>query len=181
MCDLLIKNGNIIDGSGSPAYLSDIAVKNGEIGRIGPSLDIECDKVIDASNLIVCPGFIDIHSHTDATIMINRKAESKIRQGITTEIVGNCGISAAPLTTAFLPEVKDHLTITSDFGKADEIGKSWITFGEYIKFLNELPLGINIMPMVGFGTLRSAVMGLKSGPPTKDEMRGMEALLEKRE
>ena len=179
MCDLLIKNGHIIDGSGSPAYLSDIAVKNGEIERIGPSLDIKCDKVIDASNLIVCPGFIDIHSHTDATIMINRKAESKIRQGITTEIVGNCGTSAAPLTTAFLPEVKDHLTINSDFGKADEIGKSWITFGEYITFLNELSLGINIMPMVGFGTLRSAVMGLKSGPPTRDEMRAMEDLLEK--
>ncbi len=75
--------------------------------------------------------------------------------------------------------MKDHLSVNSDYGKADEIGKSWITFGEYIKFLNELPLGINLMPMVGFGTLRSAVMGLKSGPPTQDEMRGMEALLEK--
>jgi N-acyl-D-aspartate/D-glutamate deacylase len=88
MCDLFIKNGNVIDGSGSPAYISDIAIKNGKIERIGTSLDINCAKVIDASNQIVCPGFIDIHSHTDATIMINRKAESKIRQGITTEIVG---------------------------------------------------------------------------------------------
>ena len=77
MCDLLIKNGNIIDGSGSPAYLSDIAVKNGQIERIGPSLDIGCDKVIDASDLIVCPGFIDIHSHTDATIMINHRRKVK--------------------------------------------------------------------------------------------------------
>ncbi len=179
MCDLLIKNGNVIDGSGSPAYISDIAVKNGKIEKIGALIDINCDKVIDASNQIVSPGFIDIHSHTDATIVINPKAESKIRQGITTEIVGNCGMSAAPLTTAFLSEVKDHLTVNSDYGKADEIGKSWITFGEYIKFLNGLSPGINIMPMVGFGTLRSAVMGLKSGPPTRDEMRGMEELLEK--
>ncbi len=179
MCDLFIKNGNVIDGSGSPAYISDIAIKNGKIERIGTSLDINCAKVIDASNQIVCPGFIDIHSHTDATILINPKAESKIRQGITTEIVGNCGMSAAPVTTAFLSEVKDHLTVNSDYGKADEIGKFWITFGEYINFLKELPLGINIMPMVGFGTLRSAVMGLKSGPPTRDEMRAMEDLLEK--
>jgi len=179
MCDLLIKNGHVVDGSGSPAYMSDISIKNGKIDRIGTLLDINCDKVIDASNQIVCPGFIDIHSHTDATITINPKAESKIRQGITTEIVGNCGMSAAPLTTAFLSEVRDHLTVNSDYGKADEIGKSWITFEEYIKFLNELSLGINIMPMVGFGTLRSAVMGLKNGPPTKDEMRGMEELLEK--
>ncbi len=102
MCDLLIKNGHVIDGSGSPAYLSDIAIKKGKIKRMGTLLDINCDQVIDASNQIVCPGFIDIHSHTDATIMINPKAESKIRQGITTEIVGNCGMSAAPLTTAFL-------------------------------------------------------------------------------
>jgi N-acyl-D-amino-acid deacylase len=179
MGDLLIKNGNIIDGSGAPAYMSDIVVKNGKIERIGPSLDIKCEKEIDASNLIVCPGFIDIHSHTDATIMINRKAESKIRQGITTEVVGNCGISAAPLSTDFLPEVKDHLTVNSDFGKADDIGKSWITFGEYITFLNESSLGINIMPLVGLGTLRSAVMGVKSGPPTQDEIRGMEDLLDK--
>lgn len=179
MCDLFIKNGQVIDGSGSPAYMADIAVKNGKIERMGASLDINCDKIIDASNQIVCPGFIDIHSHTDTTIMINPKAESKIRQGITTEIVGNCGMSAAPLTTALLSEVKDHLSINSDYGKADEIEKSGVTFGEYIKFLNGLSLGINIMPMVGFGTLRSAVMGLKSEPPTKDEMREMENLLEK--
>ena len=179
MCDLLITNGKIIDGSGSPAYISDIAVKDGKIERIGTLIDINCDKVIDASNQIVCPGFIDIHSHTDATIMINPKAESKIRQGITTEIVGNCGMSAAPLSTAFLAEVKDHLSVNSDYGKANEIGKFWITFGEYIKFLNDLSPGINLMPLVGFGTLRCAVMGLKSGPPTKDEMRGMEDLLEK--
>ncbi len=179
MCDLLIKNGKIIDGTGSPAIFADISVKDGKIERIEPSLQLDCQKEVNAANKIVCPGFIDIHSHSDATIMINRKAESKIRQGITTEVVGNCGISAAPLTTAFLSEVKDHLTVNSDFGRADEIGKSWITFGEYITFLNELSLGINIMPMVGLGTLRSAVMGIKSGPPTIDEMREMEDLLEK--
>lgn len=178
MYDLLIKNGNVIDGSGSPAFKSDIAVKDGKIARIESSLDSECVTEIDATDHIVCPGFIDIHSHSDATITINARAESKIRQGITTEIVGNCGMSAAPLTRAFMSEVRDHLTINSDFGKADEIGKSWVTFGEYIKFLNALPLGINIMPLVGFGTLRCAVMGLRSGPPTKHEMRAMEDLLE---
>ncbi|RLC06298.1 MAG: D-aminoacylase [Deltaproteobacteria bacterium] len=179
MCDLLIKNGKIIDGSGAPAFFADISVIDGKIQSIEPSIEIDCPDVLDASNMIVCPGFIDIHSHTDATIMVNNKAESKIRQGITTEVVGNCGMSAAPLTTAFLSEVRDHLNINSDYGKTDEIGKSWTTFKEYIAFLNELPLGINIMPMVGLGTLRSAVMGLKSGPPTKLEMRGMEDLLER--
>ena len=179
MCDLLIKNGTVIDGSGSPAYLSDIAIKKGKIDKIGTSLDIDCGKVIDASNQIVCPGFIDIHSHTDATILINHKAESKIRQGITTEIVGNCGMSAAPLTADFMPAIIDHLTVNSDYGNPDDIGKFWMTFGEYTQYLNELPLGINLIPLVGFGTLRSAVMGVKSGSPTKDEMKGMKDLLEK--
>ena len=179
MIDLLIKNGTVIDGSGDKAFISDIAVKKGLIVKIEPSLEIECDKVFDASGKVVCPGFIDIHSHTDATIMINTKAESKIRQGITTEIVGNCGMSAAPLTTEFMSDIKDHLTINSDYGNPNDIGKAWSTFGEYIQYLEDLPVGINLMPLVGFGTLRSAVMGLKSGPPTGNEMREMEDLLAK--
>ena len=179
MCELLIKNGTIIDGTGSPAFLSDISVKNGKIEKIEPSLTMDCHKVLDASNKIICPGFIDIHSHTDATILINSKAESKIRQGITTEIVGNCGMSAAPVTPDFLTELKEHLTVTSDYGKAGDIGKFWMTFGEYIQYLNDLPLGINLMPLVGYGTLRCAAMGLKNGPPTQKEMRTMEGLLEK--
>ena len=179
MVDLLVQNGTIVDGSGGPAYVSDIAVKNGKIETIGPSLKIENRKVLDASGKVVCPGFIDIHSHTDATILINTKAESKIRQGITTEIVGNCGMSAAPITTEFLQESKDHLTVNSDFGKADDIGKSWLSFGEYVQHLDGSSLGINLMPLVGYGTLRSSVMGLKSGPPTEKEMRTMEDLLAK--
>ncbi|HIK58749.1 MAG TPA: D-aminoacylase [Nitrospinaceae bacterium] len=179
MVDLLIKNGRVLDGSGAPAFKADLAIKNGKIERIESSLDLESDKVIDATGQIVCPGFIDIHSHSDTTIMINSRAESKIRQGVTTEVVGNCGMSVAPLTKELLSEVKDHLTLNSSYGKTDEIGKSWLSFGEYIEYLNKLPLGINMMPLVGFGTLRASVMGLKSGPPSSDEMRAMEDLLEK--
>lgn len=179
MCDLLIKNGTIIDGSGSPGFYADILVNHGKIESIGPSLKVDCHNVLDASNKMVCPGFIDIHSHTDATILINSKAESKIRQGITTEVVGNCGMSAAPLTSGFLAEARDHLSVNSDFGGPEDIGKLWMSFGEYIQHLNDLPLGINLMPLVGYGTLRITAMGLKKGPPTQNEMRTMTALLEK--
>jgi len=178
MCDLLIKNGHVIDGSGSPAFKSDIAIKNGKIERIEPSLNLDCDQVIDATGHIVSPGFIDIHSHSDTTIMINSRAESKIRQGITTEVVGNCGMSAAPLSTTFMTEVKEHLALHADYGKAERLGELWVTFEEYIQHLNNLPLGINMMPMVGFGTLRTAAMGLKSGPPNKNEMKAMVHMLE---
>ena len=177
MVDLLIKNGKLVDGTGAPAVMMDIAVSDGKIVEMAASLDLESDQVIDATGLVVCPGFIDIHSHTDATIIINSRAESKIRQGVTTEVVGNCGMSAAPLTKKFLPDLKDHLTINSDFGAAADLGKDWHSFQEYIDHLNALPLGINMMPLVGFGTLRSAVMGHKSDVPTPEEMAEMEELL----
>ncbi len=179
MSNLLITNGSIIDGTGKPAYLADIVIENGKIERIGTTSGANFDTVIDATGMIVCPGFIDIHSHTDCTIAVNPKAESKIRQGVTTEIVGNCGMSAAPLTSAFMSQLKDRLTINSDYGKAEDIGNCWETFEEYLEYLNDLPLGINLMPLVGFGTLRTAVMGLKSGSPSADEMRQIENLLEK--
>lgn len=178
MLDLLIKNGQLVDGTGAPAVKMDVAVRDGKIVDVAPVIDIEAKEIIDASGMVVCPGFIDIHSHTDATITINPRAESKIRQGITTEVVGNCGMSAAPLTNKHMSDLKDHLTINSDFGGAATLGESWHTFAEYIDYLNALPLGINMMPLVGFGTLRSTVMGHKDGVPTADEMAEMEALLE---
>ncbi len=177
MVDLLIKNGQVVDGTGAPAVKMDVAVSDGKIVEIGADLDMDSDKTIDATGLVVCPGFVDIHSHTDATIIVNSRAESKIRQGVTTEVVGNCGMSAAPLTTKFLPDLKDHLTINSDFGGAVDLGNDWHSFEEYIDYLNALPLGINMMPLVGFGTLRSAVMGHKSDVPTPEEMAEMEDLL----
>lgn len=179
MYDLLIKNGTVIDGTGSAAIESDIAVKEGKIACIEVSVDGEGITEIDASGLVVCPGLIDIHSHTDATIIVNSKAESKIRQGVTTEVVGNCGMSAAPLSKEYMSEVCDHLTINSDFRMPDEIDTLWVTFGEYINHLNQLPLGINLIPLVGFGTLSAAVMGAKSGRPKEDEMRALESVLER--
>ena len=179
MLDMIIKNGTIIDGSGSPAFISDIGVKDGKVEVIQPLPSSSCKTKLDVAGKVVCPGFIDIHSHTDATILLNPKAESKIRQGITTEIVGNCGMSAAPLSVSFLPEIREHLTVNADFSNPADLGRLWCSFEEYIKYLSELPLGINLMPLVGYGTLRSAVMGLKSGPTTPDEMRAMEDLLEK--
>ena len=97
MSDILIKNGRIVDGTGSPWYKGDLAIESGRISRIGRSLDIKTDKTIDAKNLCVSPGFIDVHSHSDFTLLANPKAESKVRQGVTTEVNGQCGFSSAPL------------------------------------------------------------------------------------
>jgi len=179
MCDLLIKNGTVIDGSGTAAFSADIAIKDGKIQRMEPSLKIECEKELDATGKMVCPGFIDIHTHTDTTIQINPRAESKIRQGVTTEIVGNCGMSVAPLSNEFLEEIRDHLTANTHFGNPGEIGKHWVSFGEYIQYLNQLPLGINLVPLIGYGTLRTAIVGFKNEPLTLKEQRKLENLLER--
>ena len=96
MHDILIRNGLVIDGSGAPGVRADIAVDGNRIAAIAPGLPDDGFKMLDANGLVVAPGFIDIKTHSDFTIPINPKAESKVRQGVTTEIVGHCGFSVAP-------------------------------------------------------------------------------------
>ena len=96
--DLIIKRGRIIDGTGNPYYYGDIGIKDGKIVKILSNLNISGVKEIDATNQIVCPGFIDMHSHSDFAIPLSQKLESMINQGITTNVVGMCGQSLAPIT-----------------------------------------------------------------------------------
>jgi N-acyl-D-amino-acid deacylase len=98
--DLLIRRGLIIDGSGRPGVVGDVAVAGGRIAALGPAVPGNAKKIIDADGLAVTPGFIDIKTHSDFVLPINPKAESKVRQGVTTEIIGHCGFSVAPV----LPE-----------------------------------------------------------------------------
>ena len=97
MDDLIIRGGEIIDGTGGPAYSGDVAVQGGRIVAIGDSSGREARRIIDATGQVIAPGFIDIHTHSDFTLPLNHRAESKIRQGVTTEVVGNCGYSTAPV------------------------------------------------------------------------------------
>lgn len=97
MLDLVIKNGRVVDGTGNPWYKGDVGIANGRITRIGNLGTEESIRVVDAEGLIVAPGFFDMHSHSDLSPLINPRTESKVRQGITTEVVGNCGVSGAPL------------------------------------------------------------------------------------
>src|SRR5437016_12635884 len=96
MDDLLIRGGHVIDGSGAAGRDADVAIGNGRIVAIEPRSARPARRVIDARGLVVAPGFIDIHTHSDFTLPLNPRAESKIRQGVTLEVVGNCGFSAAP-------------------------------------------------------------------------------------
>jgi len=107
--DILIRGGTLLDGTGDPGVAADLAIEDGRIAGIG-RIDGPARSVIDASGLAVVPGFIDIKTHSDFTLPINPKAESKVRQGVTTEIVGHCGFSVAPVLPGKMKLLKDYLS-----------------------------------------------------------------------
>ncbi|MFX0097597.1 MAG: amidohydrolase family protein [Candidatus Hodarchaeota archaeon] len=172
MFAVLVKNGLVVDGSGNPWFKADLAIDNGRIIKIGRISASKAEKVIDATGLKVSPGFIDMHSHSDLALLVNPRAESKIRQGITTEVIGNCGFSLAPIVPGKTDLVK------REYGPlADEITWDWSTFQEYCDKLNTQGISVNVAPLVGHGVLRKNVMGFENREPTKDELSEMKTLL----
>lgn len=173
MYDHIIRNGIIIDGSGNLPYKGDIAVKGDQIVRINEAIDISSGgQIIDASGLIVTPGFIDIHDHSDFSLLIDRDAESALYQGITTKVIGNCGISCYPIAT----ETKSLL---ESFIVANNHSRplNWEDFDSYARQLEEGGLGVNVISLIGHGSLRIAVMGFEARPATKTEQENMGRLL----
>jgi len=171
MYDIVIKNGLIIDGSGKPGFKADLAVKGGRITKIGKSIDREANRIISAEGLAVCPGFIDIHTHSDFVLLVNPKAESKVRQGVTTEVIGNCGVSAAPAKGAALESAK---RIMSGYG-IDKV--EWTSFSDYLNLLERKSIAINVVALVGHGTVRQCVLGMEDRPPTEGELQEMKSLI----
>lgn len=178
---LIIKNGKIIDGAGNPPIFTDIGIREGKISKIGKinAVSIEKDtKVIDARNLVVCPGFIDMHSHDDITLSLRGSLECMIKQGVTSAVVGNCGITYSPLPRE--PEKKEMfkqmLAISNP--KIKNLDIPWTNFSEYLKFLEELGSPINIIPLVGFTLIRANLLGFDNKTPTKEQLEEMKSYLE---
>jgi N-acyl-D-amino-acid deacylase len=170
--DLLIKNGLVVDGAGNPWFKADIAVSKGKIAKIGRLGTAKAEKTIDAQGLIVAPGFIDIHTHSDLTLLINPKAESKILQGVTTEIVGNCGSSAAPVDKKTLNHLKE------EWGpEAKAVKWNWSSMGGYLNRLENQGVSMNVASFVGHGTVRTAVLGVENRKPTAKELKAMKTLV----
>ena len=169
--DILIRNGLVIDGTGAPGVHADVAVNGSEIAAVGAELGGAAFKVIDASGLTVTPGFIDIKTHSDFTLPINPKAESKVRQGVTTEIIGHCGFSVAPCLAGKVQLLKDYLSPSAP----------WLPFRErsFDHYLRTFPAtAVNAGMLVGHNTLRLMVMGMEQRAPAESEMRQMKGLLE---
>src|SRR5712691_7656957 len=169
--DILIRGGTVIDGSGRPGEGADVAIAGGRIARIAPALAGDAARIIEAAGLAVTPGFIDIKTHSDFTLPINPKAESKVRQGVTTEIIGHCGFSVAPVLPGKAQLLADYLSG----------GAPWLPFREmrFPEYLDTFPaVAVNTGMLVGHNTLRLMVMGLDDRSPKKAELGEMTALLE---
>ncbi|MCR4418173.1 MAG: D-aminoacylase [Ignavibacteria bacterium] len=166
--DIIIKNGSIIDGTGKKEFVADIGIKDDKIILIGKITDINAKTVIDAKGLKVAPGFIDIHSHTDADLIINPRAESKIRQGVTTEITGQDGFSWGPIGG---PELE--LTKKNFYEQYGEELK-WRSIGDFLDDFSRRKFSVNIATMVGLGTIREFVVGLDERAATNEEIKKMQ-------
>jgi N-acyl-D-amino-acid deacylase len=172
--DLLIRNGTIVDGSGNSPSKADVAISDGRISNIERTISVDAKHVIDAKGKIVCPGFIDIHSHSDTSIPFDNRLESMIRQGVTTSVTGNCGSSLAPINDDTLDLIQKEFDIFSPPGH--RLNVTWNTFGEYLEVLGKTPLPINVVPLVGFGTIRVAAgPAYENREPTKKELVNMKA------
>ena len=165
MLDLKIDGAAVVDGTGTAGGRADIGIRDERIVAVGDLSREPAGTRLNASGRVVAPGFIDMHSHSDWRLTGNRRAESKIRQGVTTEVVGNCGFSPAPVSREFAEELRGfalYLPKGLDF--------NWPTFGDYLKTLEGDGLALNVVQLVGHGTLRIAAMGFARRPPDAQEL-----------
>ncbi len=167
--DLLIRGGIVVDGTGAPGMPADVGIVGDRIKAIG-DLSAADPKgvavVIDATDRVVCPGFIDVHGHSDASILVDPAIASHLHQGFTTQLSGNCGDTLAPLADPGREMVELSLAGTG-------VEPTWSTFGDYLGVVERLPLGPNHAFLVGHGTIRGAVLGATSSPATDADLKAM--------
>ena len=168
---ILVANGTIVDGTGREPFVGDLLVRDGRIAEIGKLQPPPDAVMIDASGLVVSPGFIDIHSHSDFTLFNDPRGVSSITQGVTLEVVGNCGHGCAPITT---PELFQH----NIYGYEPGMDMPWRTVGEYIDALQAREPAVNVITLIPNGNLRLAVMGHIQRLAHSNELATMKALLE---
>lgn len=169
--DIIIKNGLVFDGSGGMPVQKDIGINGSAITAIDDLKNARARQIIDAANMAVSPGFIDIHTHTDLELLVNSKGESKVRQGVTTEIGGNCGSSPFPLNDADFEEYRKN--VMDRYG----IEVAWRDLEGFFNTLEKNGTSINFATLTGHGDLRSYVVGKNDVDPAKKQMQAMQSLL----
>ncbi len=167
--DTIIRGGTLFDGSGSDGIIAEVAIRSGRIAAVGGLATATAKVELDATGLVVCPGFIDAHSHSDAYLLVEPTAPSKVFQGVTTEVIGNCGASAAP-------HYGDH-RFPGDWA-SQSYAAEWRSMGEYRALLEGGGIGVNVAMLAGHSNIRSSVMGYAERVASDDELDSMTYLLE---
>ncbi len=171
--DILFTGGRVIDGSGNTWYRADVGVVGDKIEMVGNLGKVSAKRKIDAKGHFVAPGFMDIHSHSDIPLLVDPCVESKVYQGITIEVVGNCGNSAAPMNRA----VKEYREKYGRGGVPDDFEYNWSSMKSYMDRVDKQGCSFNVATWVGHGTVRQNVMGYEDREPTDTELRKMRKLV----
>lgn len=169
MYDVLIKNGLIVDGSGAPAFCADVAIQNMKIAKIAQQIDKPAVRVLDASGLVVAPGFIDCHNHSDADALLGSSCYNSLEQGVTTQITGNCGYSPAPYYDGAMLRLKNHLS-------ADvftQLTRKAMTMHSFMDSAEQASLGTNMAFLVGHHNIRAKNIGFGAETPTAKQLSEM--------
>ena len=171
MIDTILRGGTVYDGMGGAPFQADIGISNGRIAAVEP-LDAADAEIVDVRGLAVAPGFIDLHTHSDFTLASDGRAQSQVHQGVTTEVVGQCGVSCAPARS------REDVELMSPGFAPGSVEIDWRTFGEYLDHLERIALGVNVAAFVGHGTIHRAVLGDAARSASDDELAAMGHLLE---
>lgn len=173
--DIMIRNGCIYDGLGSPGRITDLGIKNGIITSVSPESSQEAHLTIDATGKAVCPGFIDMHAHSGLVVFDSPELEPKIRQGVTTEVIGVDGIAAAPVSSEGMARRQKYLAPIDGIIQSEW---AWRTFAEYLGALSKRGPGTNMCVFVPHGAVRDVVMGESNQPASRAEIASMCAIIE---
>ena len=168
--DVIIEGAALIDGTGAPARPADVGVTGSRIAAIGDLSAAIAEDVVQAQGCVVSPGFIDMHTHSDLTPLMDPRCVSKVRQGVTTELVGHCGFSAFPLIKG---TAQERTELDRAVLMATGIQADWSDGAGYLAALERAQPAFNVATLVGNGTIRSAVLGYDNRPPTADELKAM--------
>jgi N-acyl-D-aspartate/D-glutamate deacylase len=176
--DRILAGGEVIDGTGAPRVRADVALRGDTIAAVGPGLAAPGAERLDVTGRIVAPGFIDLHSHSDLCLTLPPGLhagllQGRVRQGITTELMGNCGIGCVPVR----PATRDTVARICGFITPDGVSWRWDSMASYLDHLERQGVLLNVATLVAHGPVRVAAMGARSGRPAPDEQRVMDGMV----
>ena len=176
MYSLVIKNVRVVDGFGNPWYLADVGIQGEKIAHIGQVEGKEAQKIIDGKRMVLAPGFIDMHSHSEMIFLSEKQSElleGRIRQGITTEIMGNCGISVSPIRDELKPDMEKSV----GWMTPESVSWNWNSMAEFLDLIEKKGVTVNVGTLTGHGAIRAYVKGFSSGLMSPGETREMKEIL----